>query len=351
MELADQQALENQQPVQDAVIQTDNNTPAEKPSIRDALNAAVKEHAEPKDLVRDPTGKFVPKDAPEKVAASKEIPEAKTAPSVPDSIPASVPPVWKKELGDLWETLPPAVKAFAVKREENVAKGIEEYRQKTQEIEQIIAPRRVMFQQHGIQSDAQAINSLFAWEESFRKPETRAQAFVNLASSYGFDLRQFAQASQPAGEQDQNSVISTLTQRLEQAEQRLAQTGQRLDTVDSVAMQREIQTFATGKEHFEAVKPLMGQLLNGGAANSLDDAYQMALKLHPEVSALILKNEQDKAEAERKKAVEEKARAAAAAGSSVRGVSPRGDVQTKPKPNGSVSVRDSLMAAVKEARA
>jgi hypothetical protein len=351
-ELADQQAAEHQEPIADAIVQ---DTPAEpeKPlSIREGIEAAVKE-ARARD---EKTGQFVKQDKPIEAAPEKAAPEPKSEaqpkePSAPASTLRAPPPGWSKESKDFYNSLPPdhPLRKDVEKREDEVSNGFKTYGDKTkrfEEIESVLSPHRAGYQQHGL-NDAQAINSLFAWENSFRNPATRAIAFQNLARAWNFDLSTLAQPSQPAqgdtGQQPPQQPV---------ADPRIDTVVQELNEIRAGQMQREIASFSQGKPHFEAVRQIMGQLLNGGAAQTMDEAYQKALKLHPEVSALIEKEASEKAEAERRKQAEDKARQASLAASSVRGNATAGNVNTSGKARSTKqSVRESLMEAVKESRA
>jgi hypothetical protein len=352
MELADQQNIENeQQPLKDAVVETDDNTPAEQPkSIREALNAAVKEHSEPK--ARDDKGKFAPKEAaPEKVEAAKEIPEARSQQPAPQT--DGTPGDWSEASKAFLATLPPdhPLKADAARREANFEKGIAKYREvadRHKEIEQVIAPRRAEFQRHGIQTDAQAVQTLLAWESAIRaNPQ---HAIRQLAQSYGVDLSTFAQPPQAQGENELPAQLRPVVDQFGNVVQKVDAVAQRLDQYEAQRMQADIQAFAKDKPHFERVRTLMGQIMAGGGATSLDDAYQKAIYADPDTRALIQQEEQQKAEAERKAAAAAKAKAAADAAVSVRGSSPQGNVQSKAKST-ATSVRDSLKEAMKEVRA
>ncbi len=341
MELADQQVLENQQPVQDAVVETQDQTPAEPKSLRDTLNAAVKEHAEPKP--RDEGGKF--KEAAPKEAAAEPVSETK-------ELPSTAPPGWSKESKEFYNTLPPdhPFRKDIAKREEEVSSGFKKYgdiAKRHEEIEQVIAPRRAEFQKFGIASDAQAISTLFAWEQAVRS--NPQHAIRQLAQQYGVDLSTFAQAPQGTVENELPAQLRPVVD--PNVVQKVDAVSQRLDQYEAQRIQESIQAFAKDKPHFEKVRTLMGQIMAGGGATSLDDAYQKAIYADPETRSLIQKDEQDKQEAERKKVAQEKAKAAAAASVSVQGSSPHGSVQSKAKPNTGRSVRDSINDAVKEARA
>jgi hypothetical protein len=361
-ELADLQASEANGQIDNAAVETTDNTPAEtKPlSIREELEKSVAAaKIDQTGRAHGADGKFAPKQkseaAPETAAPDKPIletkPEQQQAPSTAQAAP---PPGWSKESKEAFKALPPSVQQDVLKRELEVSNG---FKQKTEElkryqdIEQIIAPARAEYSKHGM-SDAQAINQLFAWEQSFRNPATRIAAFQNLARAYGVDFTQFAQPTGQVSEQEQiPAQLRPVVDQFGQVAQTVQTLEQRLNAQEQDRVQREIQAFAKDKPHFEKLRPLMGKLLQGGAATTMEDAYQQASKLDPDISALIAQEAQDKATAEAKKAAEDKARAARLAASSVRSAPTQGNVaQTKGKSTAK-SVRETINEAVREARA
>src|SRR5882762_6870427 len=223
-ELADQQVLDNQT-VQDAVVETVDNTPAEKPlSVREGIEQAVKT------LRRDDTGKFVPVDDK---AAAEPVSETPEQPAQP-STAVGPPPGWSKESKEFFSTLPadhPLRKDIA-KREEEVSSGFKKYgdiAKRHEEIEQVIAPHRAQFQKFGITSDAQAINTLLTWENAVRT--NPPQAIAALAKSYGVDLSTFAQAPQAQGDKELPAQLRPV----------LDQFGNKVDAVSSRLDQYEAQ--------------------------------------------------------------------------------------------------------------
>lgn len=365
-ELADLQASEASGQIKNAAVETVDNTPAEsKPlSIREEIEKSVAAaKVDQTGRVHAPDGKFATKNkaeaAPETAApaAPAETPETKPEQQqAPSTAQAAPPPGWSKESKEAFKALPPSVQADVLKREQEVSNG---FKQKTeelsryQEIEKVIAPARTEYSKHGM-SDAQAINQLFAWEQSFRNPATRMQAFQNLARAYSVDFTQFAQPAGQASEQEQIPAhLKPVVDQFGQVAQSVQTLEQRLNAQEREQTEREIQAFATDKQHphFEKLRPLMGKLLQGGAATTMEDAYQQASKLDSDVSAIIAQEAAQKAEVEAKKAAEDKARAAKLAASSVRSAPTQGNVaQTKGKSTAK-SVRESLDEAVREARA
>ena len=62
----------------------------------------------------------------------------------------------------------------------------------------------------------------------------------------------------------------------------------------------EIARFAQGKDHFDAVREDMAALLQAGRAQTLDDAYQMAIWANPATRAALIAKQQQEQDAARK---------------------------------------------------
>jgi DNA repair exonuclease SbcCD ATPase subunit len=338
----------------------------EKPlSLRDQINKSVEAvRTEEAKRVRDAaTGKFTTKteaSAAEKPAAA-EIPTTEQNASAAASKPAGPPSGWSKEAQALWETLPPSVKADAVRREAEVAKGFEEYRGKTaqlQEISQALDPIRPVLQQNGITSDAHAVKTLLNWEAGFRNPQTRMQAFHQLAQQYGVDLRSLVQ-SQPSPSTAQDipeplrPVIDQFGNSVQEVRKDVNAVQQELQTLRSERIETELRSFAKDKPHFDKVRVLMGQLMSSGAvpAGDLDTAYQKATLIHPEVSAAIEAERVAKTQAELAKTNAEKAARARQAAVSPAPRSPTGAANgAAAQKSQKASVRDSILSSVAELR-
>ena len=357
-ELADLQVAENEAlPIGD--IGQPEKTPeieAEKPSkpvsVRESIKKAISEvRADEKGRLHASDGKFAPKtDKPvEAKSAPVEIPktEKEVQPKASEAI--GPPPGWSTESKAAFATLPDHIKNDLVKREKEVSDGFKKYSEdnkRYQEIEQVLAPLRPTFQQLGVKSDAEAIKSLLGWEASFRNPNTRMQAFNNLARQYGINL---------------NSPQSQVPEVPEQLRPVLDQFGQISQTVNNLQseLQRsreekvseQLAAFSKDKPHFEQVRVKMGQLIQAGLANpsNLDEAYQQACNLDPEIRASLIKEQFDKQLVDQQKTQTQHSQVARKAAISPATRSPAGSV-VNGKPPGKQTARESIMAAIRELR-
>ena len=361
MELADIQAAENEGHVSGAEIPVETASPeapaSEKPlSLRDQIVQNVeKVRTEEAKRVRDAaTGKFVPSDkAEEKPAAETPKPEQNA--QATESKPVGPPSGWSKEAQAVWDQLPPAVRADAVRREAEVAKGFDEYRSKTaqlSEISQALEPLKPILQQSGIQTEAQAVKRLLEWEGSFRNPQTRMAAFQNLAQQYGVDLSTLVQnpSHAPSSVQDIPEPLRPVVDQFGNVVNDLNSVKQEIQNLRNERVENDLRSFAKDKPHFDKVRGIMGQLMQSGLANDLGEAYQKATTLHPEVSAQIKADEDAKHAAEQEKIRAEKAKTARLAAVSPSGRSPNGAPAASAQSGKAKSTRESILAAIKEAR-
>ena len=358
MELADQQNLEADGAVTGAeIVPPETASPAEtseKPlSLREQILKNVETvRTEEAKRARAADGKFTKLEAEaEKPAA--EIPPTEQNAQPEDSKPIGPPSGWSKEAQALWETLPPAVKADAVRREAEVAKGFDEYRTKTaqlSEISQALEPLRPVLQQSGIQTEAQAVKRLLEWEGSFRNPNTRMQAFQNLAQTYGVDLSTLVQnpSLAPSSAQEIPEPLRPVLDQFGNIVQDVNSVKQELQALRNERIDSDLRNFAKDKPHFNTVRELMGKLMSAGAAQDLESAYHQATRIHPEVSAAIEAERSAKAAADLAKANAEKAAKARQAAISPGQRSPSAPASSA-KAKGS-SVRDSLMSSIGELR-
>ena len=187
-------------------------------------------------------------------------------------------------------------------------------------------------------------------------PANRAQVFRNLAAQNGVDLRQLGLPPNPnvQGQQPPNVPIDALVQRAvnEQFQARQRQEAEARERAEMQATNSEIESFrskvdASGQPaypYFDHVTSLMASILGGGVATTLEEAYQLAVKAHPETSKLITQAEQAAVKA--REEAQRKAQAKRRAAGSIRG-GPGSSAQ----PNGKDrSIRDELTAAFEEHR-
>lgn len=320
---------------------------------------------------RSPDGKFARAEGSPASDAGQVLPSQQSnSASVqqPDarglSTPVALPPPqsWKPEEKAQWDKIPAPIQHTITRREQEAHRRITEqdevrtvgnhFMQAANEFAPVIQARGgnpvALFREFlGI------VNQIHNAD-----PANRANIFRQLAAQNGVDLRGLGITSQPGAPpqgQPPNIPIDQLVQRAvnEQFQARQRQQDQERERAESETTNREIEAFrskvdANGQPaypYFDHVTSLMASILGGGAATTLEEAYQLAVKAHPETSRLIEQAVKDAA-----RTAEEKRLKAQAARRKAGSIPP--GVGNSPQANGAGNrtIRDELKAAFEEAR-
>lgn len=269
-------------------------------SVWDKLNPA-----------RDSAGKFASKDEkPEAAIASVSPAPTGEAPSPPQS--------WPKEQADLWAKLDQPARDYILRRETEFEKGMTRNSEKYkpyEELDKVFEPWREKWSLEGATPAAKVQQLLAAQAFLDRSP---AEGIAWLANSYGIDLRQLAGAGSQAQPQNSDPEVAQLKAKIAQLENFATTQQQREHQAFMSSVQSEIDAFQkSGKApHFEALKKEIAGLLQSGMAASLQDAYDRAVWLNPEVRQKAIEEQRI---ADAKKASEQAEAAKRAAGINVRG--------------------------------
>lgn len=280
--------------------------------------------------------------APETLSDAPEASQQKAAEqpteqtqAVPDRT-ASAPSSWTRETASKWAELPAEVRAEIHRRETEYHKGIEQYKQGSQvaqEVQQVFAPYMQNFQQAGVHP-MQAVNHLLGVENTLRhgSHDQKAQVLAQIARDYGVDLG----GVRPLPPMDpQMQALMQQNQQLQQFQQATLQQQQQTAL-------NEIQTFGANPAnvHFEAVKGDMATLLTSGQASSLQDAYDKAVWMRPDIRQTLV--QQQRTDAGKQTAEQQRqARAKSAAGGVKGAANPKATTL-----NPDASLRDTLNAAL-----
>lgn len=239
---------------------------------------------------RDEKGRLLP-GAPDPEAKKAAVSPAAPAPELtlaPAPAPSRKPPSsWKKEMWDHYGKLDPTLQDYIEQREGEFAKGVSTYKQEYESVKPLVEalePLMPTLRQYNIQP-AQWITNMGNAHHSlvFGNPQQKLQMFTKLAQDYGVPLQALYD---PQAQQQflmQQSVQPPAPQpdvrQLVQQELTQVRAEQDLETFKSA-------TGADGKPlhpHFDTVRNTMAQLLEAGAANDLNDAYEKAKRLHDDI--------------------------------------------------------------------
>ena len=276
---------------------------------------------------RDESGRFTKGRA--EAAPAEEPPAEEPAWSKP---PAS----WKKEYHDYWLKADPKLREYAWQREEQMKKGVEPLLSKAQfadSVNQAIQPYVQTITGLGLKPE-QAIANLMGADYALRtaSPEQKKQLFYQLARSYGIQVDSPpAQDGQmaPSAQGSIDPMVWQLQNELNMVRGEVMGWKQQQEMVQNQQLLNEINDFSGKAEYFEDARPTMIQLLQSGVAETLEDAYEKAIRLD---SALFEKVQSaQQAEIAAKQAAEKNraAKAARAAAVSVRGSTPGTNTASK----------------------
>lgn len=252
------------------------------------------EAEEPKSgRVRDESGKFVKtagnEGKEEEVEEPEEVPtetEVKPDPVLEPGLEA--PQHWSAEDKAAFTKIPKDAQEFVLRRH----KAMEaDYTRKTQEVadtkrfkdsvDQLLTPYRTQFAMHGM-DEVGAIRHLVGWFTSLQ--QSPAETLQILAQQYGVDFNQ---------KQDENvdPNFKALRDEITFLKSQIAQTHQAQQHQVSSNLFEQVNSFRDEKDsagnakhpHFETVRQDMSVLVGSGRAKTLQEAYELAVRLHPDI--------------------------------------------------------------------
>ena len=308
--------------------------------LEQGLEAAEKgEPIEP--VVRDPKGRFMSQKAEEPV----EEPQVEEEPPVWKRPPAS----WKKDYHEIWQKADPKMQEYAWQREEQMRAGVEPLLSKAQfadAMQEAISPYMTTIQGLGLTPD-KAVAALMEADHKLRNsdPQTRMVYFQQLAQSYGINLGAVQPTAAPGQAPQQQAVDPTvwaLQNELNKVRGEVMGWKQQQEMAENQQLLNEINQFSLKAEYFEDVRPTMIQLLQSGVAQTLEDAYDKAVRLDPNLFEQMAKAQQAEVAAKQAKEQNRAAKAARAAAVSVRSATP--GVNTAPKTSDRRALLDELLS-------
>ncbi len=343
----------------------------EEPVVEEAAETETTAEAEPTERATEARG-----------AGESEGTEAE--PSTRRETQAA-PAAWSKEAKAAFTHLPDHVKKAVVKREADVEKGIKNLKDSYKEIDDALAPYVPMIRQFQ-KTPGQAVAQLFSWFDALAKnPDEAFPALIKsykynpdvMLAKYGYVRKQQPQQQQPNGQvqngqQQPNGqaqpgqqpadvvpphiqqYITKLEQRQNQLEQQVGQQfnnlGQYYQEQNAAKTQEMLEQWSRDKPHFDRVRVKMGYLLTPGPDGAaaiplregkvdLDEAYNQAVWMDPEIRQEILAQQQTQADAARKakqeaaqKAAQDKADKARRTATSLTSSAPGAEVSRKGTP-------------------
>jgi hypothetical protein len=338
--------------------------------LRATLEAAVaKESAEPtKEAPAAPASEAKPAEpakpdvtpaVEDKAAVAKDDappPETKPAaekaevPVKPEEPATKAPAPWRAGAKERWKDVPAEVQQEVIRREREAAVAIQqnsEARKFADAFNQVIQPFQGIMAAEGAKDPLSAVQGLMQTAASLRlgTPIQKANVIAQLISVYGVDIQTLdgvLSGQQDPKIQQQSEIERLLQERLapyqQFMEQQRQQQAYQQQTVQQQAAQ-VVEQFAAKAEFLDdpEITNTMADLLEmsakRGRTMTMEQAYDQAVKLHPDISKIMAQRE-----AAKKAAASATSRAAA---SSVSG-SPAGGGP----PSGGGDIRSAIMAAM-----
>lgn len=272
---------------------------------------------------RDDKGKFAktaseptPVDTPAVAAAAQPF----------DAYPGS----WKKDHEPKWKALDAGLREEIHRREQNFLDGIKEYKESSafgKAIGQDLLPHLDTFRKLNTTPQAVVRDLMGTWSRLVTGDKsTKQQILLRIASDYGIDMPAGAAPSPQIGAPPSANQpdFTPVLQRVEGIEQALQAQQAERQRLESAQIDADIARFAadTKNEHFSTVREEMGRLMTAGSAATLQEAYDKAVWLVPEVRTKIQAKD---AEVLRQRQADEAAAARKAASANVtrRGTPPQ----------------------------
>lgn len=269
---------------------------------------------------RDDRGRFAPK---------AEEPPQEAEPPVWRRPPAS----WRKDYHEVWQKADPKMQEYAWQREEQMRAGVEPLLAKAQfadTMQEAIEPYLPTIQGMGLTPE-KAVSALMQADYTLRTapPQQKMQLFAQLAQSYGINLGAMGANPQAAPQNSVDPLVWQLQNELNNVRGEVMGWKQQQEMQQNQQLLGEINQFSLKADHFEEARPTMIQLLQSGMAETLEEAYDKAIRLNPDLFEQVSKAQQAEQAAKQAKEYNRAAKAARAAAVSVRSATP--SANTAPK--------------------
>jgi hypothetical protein len=287
------------------------------------------------------------------------VPGAK--PVVPTSAqPAEMkaPQAWREPAKQVWAQLPEAARVEVLKREKEITAQLATFgedRKYAQTMKQAFAPFEAQIRAEG-STPERAIGNLMNTALALRTapPAHKAALVADMINTYGVPLEHLVAALEgkqpPPGQRQAPPQVDPAAIAKQVQDNLMKQLGTQREQAIAAKVQGELDTFLQdkamhgldGTDYGDDIRELMADIIERAVARkstiTLDKAYILAAREHPEVSKVLERQEQA-AKAAKANASTQRARAAAS--------SVRSSPATQPVNTGrGTSLRDSLEQAV-----
>lgn len=297
----------------------------------------------------------MPEPVAEKEVADAPSPDASTAgsvlaekPEIPQPSEDKAPLTWRKEAAAIWASLPSEAKNEVLKREQDMFKGLEQYRESANyanTFRQAISQFEPLLRANNMDPIKTAAG-LFAAHHALATsaPDRKLELLRTLAADYNIDIAQAAIYEAPYVD----PAVSDLQSRLNEVQSRLAAADAEKQEAKRSSIASEVTAFAADSKnpYFDTVADDIAQLLRTGAAATLQEAYDKAVWTNPVTRAKEIARQT--AEATAKAAQTAQVRVNSVKQATAANVTTRGKTGSTAAPTGTLD--DTLSSALSEIR-
>jgi len=239
------------------------------------------------------------------------------------------PVSWTPAAREHWGAIPPAAQAEINKRESDISRGLQQaagHKRVADEYYQTVAPFQNFIQAEG-STPAQAITELMttAAQLTMGSPAKKAEVVKNIIAQYNVDIGVLDQilSDQPVADDPNAPLLDAIDQRLAPINTFMGQVNsgreEAAHAVNTEATTELAEFQQTHAEFYEDLREDMADLMdmaaNRGRSMTLEQAYERASSVHPEIGPILTQ----RAAAEAGKVSADALAAKRAAASSIRG--------------------------------
>lgn len=214
------------------------------------------------------------------------------------------PVSWKPATREHWAKLPKEVKQEVLRREGDIQKGLQQasqHRKVAEEYYGIVRPYENMIRAAGA-TPSQAINSMFttAMTLTMGTPKQKAEMVRDIIENYSVDIETLDQtlAGMEVRDTGDPALLSAIDERLAPVTSFMNQMQgiqQNQDAQLRHNVDTELSQFSQANEFYEDVRETMADLMEIASKHNrtltLQDAYNQACQLNPEVKKVLAHRE------------------------------------------------------------
>lgn len=257
------------------------------------VESVAKEPVSGTEPAAEPPKSDEPKAEAKPEASSEVKPEASATESE-----IKAPVSWTPAERESWNKLPTEAKRAVARREQEIQRGLSsaaQFRKFNDDFRKVIQPYEPILKQEGA-NPLQAIQSLMNTAASLRNPDAKARADVvaQIVRTYKVDIKALDDAlSQIMERAPQLDIESTIQKHLAPINSFIGEVQQTRQQRDQQLSQEAAQKIAEieSREFFpqlaEDIADILDSYARNGRAISLEDAYERAAKLHPDISGVL----------------------------------------------------------------